>query len=118
MPHRTRSAFTLVEIIIALTLLAVGAAGLGTALMADRRLRDAAAVRAAMAAQSRSRLATLAATRCDNDLGGIARTTWGSERWSAGRSPGRWSVSDSLVPTRTLPGLQSTVIETEVTCPR
>lgn len=116
MPSTPRRAFTLIEIIVALTLLAVGAAGLASALTVDKKLRDAARARTRMAAQLRMRVATIAATRCPSDTSGVARDWWGDERWRATGSGVRARLVDSLIPSRTVLSVRPTALETDIAC--
>jgi prepilin-type N-terminal cleavage/methylation domain-containing protein len=116
MPLTRRPAFTLVEVIVALTLLAVGAAGLASALTADKQLRDAAQARTRMAAQLRARLGTIAATRCMGDTNGVVRDWWGDERWRATTSGDRAHLVDSLIPLRPRLAVRPVTIETEIAC--
>lgn len=113
-----RSAFTLVEIIVALTLLAVGAAGLASALTIDKQLRDAAQARARMAAQLRARLGAVTATRCAGDTSGIAHDGWGDERWRVTGDGDRAHLVDSLIPSRPLLAVRPTTLDTEIACLR
>ena len=116
MPSSHRAAFTLVEIIVALTLLAVGAAGLASALTVDKQLRDTAQVRTRMAAQLRLRLGAIAAMRCASDTSGVARESWGDERWRATSRGDRAHLVDSLIPARPLLAVRATALETEIAC--
>jgi prepilin-type N-terminal cleavage/methylation domain-containing protein len=115
-PNSSRAAFTLVEIIVALTLMAVGAAALASALTVDRQLRDAARVRARMAAQFRVRLGAIAATHCPNETSGVAHDWWGDERWRAIGAGARARLIDSLIPARPVLAVRSTAVDTEVAC--
>jgi prepilin-type N-terminal cleavage/methylation domain-containing protein len=116
MPSAHRTAFTLVEIIVALTLLAVGAAGLASALTIDKKLRDASQVRTRMAAQLRMRIAAIAAARCVGDTSGVAHDWWGDERWRATSGGDRAHLVDSLIPSRPLLAIRPTALETEIAC--
>jgi prepilin-type N-terminal cleavage/methylation domain-containing protein len=116
MPSSHRPAFTLVEIIVALTLLAVGAAGLASALTADKKLRDAAQARTRMAAQLRIRLGAIAATRCTSDTSGVVHEWWGDERWRATGTGDRAHLLDSLIPSRPLLAVRALALDTEVAC--
>ena len=115
MSNVSRAAFTLVEIIVALTLLAVGAAGLASALTADKQLRDAARARTQMAAQLRLRIGTIAAS-CAGDSSGVAHGSWGDERWRSVGSGARAQLIDTLIPRRRLLGGRPLAIDTEIAC--
>ena len=115
-PKSSRFAFTLVEIIVALTLVAVGAAGLASALTVDKKLRDAAQARTRMAAQLRMRLGAIAATRCTSDTSGVAHERWGDERWRAAVSGDRAHLIDSLIPSRPLLAVRALALDTDVAC--
>jgi prepilin-type N-terminal cleavage/methylation domain-containing protein len=113
-PLRVRRAFTLVEVLVALMMLGVAAAGLVSALAGDHRLRDMAAAHTFAADRARERLELLAALPCAGDLSGTSVSAQGAERWRASVSPSAWQLTDSLVP-RT-PG-HALVIEARVACP-
>jgi prepilin-type N-terminal cleavage/methylation domain-containing protein len=93
---RSRPAFSLVEVLIALVLLGVGAAGLASAQLGDQRLRAMAATHATLASRARDRWSALALLPCGADTAGTARGSWGRERWSATVADGRWLLVDSL----------------------
>ena len=113
-----RKAFTLVEVLVALVLLGVAAAGLVTALTGDHRLRAAAAVHGFAAARVRDRLELLAMLPCSGDAAGATTSVWGVERWHARASPSVWQLTDSILPR---PAARSStpplVIEARVACP-
>ena len=111
---RSRLAFTLVEVIVALALMGVAAAGLVTALTGDHHLREMAAVRSFAAARARERLELLAALPCSGDASGVTTSVWGVERWHSQLSLRTWHLTDSLVPP---PPSIPIVIEARVACP-
>lgn len=108
-----RRAFTLVEVLVALVLMGVGAAALVTALTGDHRLRERAAESRFAAASVRARIELLAALPCSGDASGVTASAWGSERWNARASASRWSLTDSVVPR---PPAAPIVIEARVAC--
>ena len=112
--HRPRAAFSLVELLVALTLLGVGAAGLALALAGDRRLRDLADSDARAADRLRARIELLVARPCGIDTAGTSTEPWGAESWRAIAVRGAWHLTDSLVPRRSNAPL---VIEARVACP-
>lgn len=111
---RSRAAFSLVEVLMALSLLGVGLAGLTAALAGDRRIRDLAAAHARAAARARELLEVLAARPCPGDTAGSSADAWGSESWRATAADGAWALTDSLA----LRGSRTPlVIEARVACP-
>ncbi len=109
-PH----AFTIIELLVALIIMGVAAAGLVGALTDDLRLRDLAGAHAFAAGLARERLELLAALPCSQDTSGTTASRWGSESWHAAPSRFSWSLTDSLHLNRsTLP----LVIEARVLCP-
>jgi prepilin-type N-terminal cleavage/methylation domain-containing protein len=113
MPCR-RPGFTLVELLVALVLLGVGAAALATALAGERRLREMADVEAGIAIVTRERLETLAVRRCTAGFAGRRVERWGEERWTASPGAGAWTLIDTLAPR----GTRAPVfITTRVSCP-
>jgi prepilin-type N-terminal cleavage/methylation domain-containing protein len=113
-PRRARRAFTLIEILVALMMMGVAAAGLVSALTGDHRLRDMAAVRTFAADRARERLELLAALPCAGDTSGTTVSAFGAERWRASVSPSAWLLTDSVVPRSPAHVL---VIEARVACP-
>jgi prepilin-type N-terminal cleavage/methylation domain-containing protein len=112
--HRPRAAFSLVELLVAVTLLGVGAAGLALALAGDRRVRDLADSDARAAARARARIELLVARPCGIDTAGTSAGPWGAESWRAIAVRGAWHLTDSLVPRRSNVPL---VFEARVACP-
>src|SRR5579862_1686996 len=94
---RVRAAFSLVEVLVAVTLLAVGSAGLALALTGDRRLRDLADEDSRAAVAARARIESLVAHACGADTAGRSVARWGTESWSAKASGGSWHLLDSLL---------------------
>jgi prepilin-type N-terminal cleavage/methylation domain-containing protein len=113
-PRRARRAFTLIEILVALMMMGVAAAGLVSALTGDHRLRDMATVRTFAADRARERLELLAALPCAGDTSGTNVSALGAERWRASVSPSAWLLTDSVVPR---PPAHALVIEARVACP-
>ncbi len=111
--YRGRAAFSLVELLVALTLVGVSAAGLAVALAGDRRVRDLAAAHAASAARAREHLETLAARTCGADTAEVRSWTWGTEWWRATAAGGAWHLTDSLA----LRHAGTLLIEARVACP-
>jgi prepilin-type N-terminal cleavage/methylation domain-containing protein len=91
-------AFTLVEVLVALVLVGIGAAGLATALGGDHRLRESAAAHSVAAGRARERMELLAVLPCLRDSSGTTASDWGVERWRAQVSPSGWVLTDSLLP--------------------
>ena len=114
-PHR---AFTLIEVLVALVILGVAAAGLVTALTGDHRMRETAAVHGFEAARVRERLERLATLPCSGDAAGATTSVWGVERWHAQASPLTWRLTDSILPRPSVRSPQSPlVIEARIACP-
>jgi prepilin-type N-terminal cleavage/methylation domain-containing protein len=109
-----RRGFTLIEVLVALILLGVASAGLVTSLTGDRKIRDMSAAQLFAAGRARDRIETLALLACAADASGTSVSAWGSERWHASASPTAWSLTDSLVLTRSTVPL---VIQARVACP-
>ena len=110
----SRRGFTLVELLVALVLLGVGAAALATALASEQRLRAMADVEAGVAIVARERLETLAVRRCDAGYAGRRAERWGEERWTATPGAGAWTLVDTLAPRGARPPV---LITTRVSCP-
>lgn len=94
---RRRRAFSLVELLTALMLLAVGLAAFVRAATAVARLENDALLRRALAGVTQARLDSLAAQPCGADRTGQASHAGVSERWSASNDGTRWLVTDSIV---------------------
>lgn len=109
-----RRAFTIIEILVALILMGIAAAGLVSALTGDRRLRDLAAVQTFAADRARERLETLAALPCASATSGTYASALGSERWSATVSQSSWQLTDTLSLARVAAPL---IISARVACP-
>jgi prepilin-type N-terminal cleavage/methylation domain-containing protein len=114
--HRSRAprAFTLVELVIALAIMGVAAAGLAGTLAGDRWLRDMTAANSFVADRTRERIELFAARQCSSDTSGTSVSAWGSERWHAWPSPPIWHLTDSVVLRRSAGPI---VVEAHVTCP-
>lgn len=112
--RRRRAAFSLVELIVALTLVGVAAAGLAVALAGDRHLRDLAAAHAQAASRARERIEWLAARPCGADTMVTSAEAWGTEAWRATVLSGAWHSTDSLALRHVRVPL---VIEARVACP-
>ncbi len=112
--RRARRAFTLIEVLVALMMMGVAAAGLVSALTGDHRLREMAAIHMFAADRARERLELLAALPCAGDLSGTSAFALGAERWSASVSPPVWLLTDSVVPR---PPARVFVLEARVACP-
>ncbi|MFI5233471.1 MAG: prepilin-type N-terminal cleavage/methylation domain-containing protein [Gemmatimonadales bacterium] len=112
-----RRAFTLVEVLVALVLMGVAAAGMVTALSGDHRLREAAAVRTFAAGRARERLELLATLPCSGDSSGASPSRWGVEYWRAQASPTGWRLTDSIVPAASAgSGSAAVVIQARIAC--
>lgn len=113
-PRRARRAFTLIEVLVALMMMGVAAAGLVSALTGDHRLRDMAAANTFAADRARERLELLATLPCTGDLSGTTVSAQGAERWRASVLPSAWQLTDSVVPHAPA---HLFVIEARVACP-
>ena len=111
---RSRRAFTIVELLVALVMMGIAAAALVSALTGDRRLRDLAAAHAFAADRARERLEWLAALPCAADVAGRSASAWGVESWRASPEALAWRLTDSLVLRRWEAPL---VVEARVACP-
>ena len=110
-----RSAFSLVEVLVALALLGVAAAGLAAAVTAERRLRAIALQRSSAASAVRDRLEALAARPCARgDTAGVRALATGTEHWRALATSGAWLVVDSVSSSGSGPGIR---VEARVACP-
>mgnify|MGYP001612196433 FL=1 len=113
---RARSAFSLVELLTALVLLAVGLAAFARAAASVARLENDARLRRALAEATQSRLDSLAAQPCGPALRGEAGHAGVDERWSATSDGRHWSLSDSIA-VRSRPTFARTYV-VAVPCPR
>jgi prepilin-type N-terminal cleavage/methylation domain-containing protein len=112
-PH-LRAGFSLVELLVALTLLGVGATGLAMTLAGDRRVRDLAVAHSRAAERARARLESLAGHPCGADTAGTSTAPWGAESWRATAANGSWRLTDAFL----LRGSsRPLVIEARVACP-
>jgi prepilin-type N-terminal cleavage/methylation domain-containing protein len=109
-----RRAFTLVELLVALIIMGVAAAGLASALTGDRRMRDLAAAHAFAADRARERLELLASLPCSAPASGASASAWALERWSATASPSAWSLTDTVTLVRSSAQM---VVQARVICP-
>jgi prepilin-type N-terminal cleavage/methylation domain-containing protein len=109
-----RPAFTIVELLVALILMAVAATGLVSALTSDRQLRNLAASHAFAADRTRERIEWLAALPCSGAASGSTSATWGAELWYASPVSLAWNLTDSLVLS---PARAPVVIQARVACP-
>jgi len=87
-----RTAFSLVELLVALVLLAVGLAACVRAAAAVARLEGDAARRRLVADVLRARLDSLAATACGPDAAGRAASGGITEDWQATSDGRRWRL--------------------------
>ncbi len=110
-----RRAFTLVEVLVALLLLAVAVAALTATISADRHVRTTAVARAEAANQLRERLEMLAARCGTADTGGINVGAFGVERWRGSAATDVWSLADSVYGS---PGTLTVALEAQVPCHR
>ena len=93
---RHRPGFSLIELLTALVLLAVGLAAYARAAGAVARLENDARLRRAIADVTQARLDSLAAAPCGPSRSGQAQHAGIGERWTATSDGRRWLVSDSL----------------------
>ena len=94
---RSRTGFTLVECLVAVTLLAVGLLGLAGTSLAVQRLTTSAARRAGAAAMAWARLERLRGTACAARASGASASHGLAESWSVAAAPGTTFVTDSLL---------------------
>lgn len=94
---KRRTAFSLVELLTALVLLAVGLAAFVRAAGAVARLENDARLRRALAVVMQARLDSLAARPCGPAHSGQAFHAGIDERWSAVSDGRRWLLRDTLV---------------------
>jgi hypothetical protein len=99
---------------VALVLLGVGAAALGSGTAGHGRLRDLASQHAFAAERVRAHLELLAARQCTADTAGTTDERWGVEAWRAEGATGTWTLTESLVLRRLA---HPVVIEARVACP-
>ena len=93
---RHRTAFSLIELLTALVLLAVGLAAFARAAGAVARLENDARLRRAMADVTQARLDSLAAAPCGPSRPGQGPPAGIGEGWGATTDGRRWLVSDTL----------------------
>jgi prepilin-type N-terminal cleavage/methylation domain-containing protein len=111
--HHGRPAFTVIELLVALTMLGVAVAALVAALTGDRRMRDLAESQRFAADRMRERLESLAVLPCGSDVAGASASVWGSDRWNATAAGSAWRLTDSIALRRAVSPI---VIEASVTC--
>jgi type II secretory pathway pseudopilin PulG len=92
---RSRRALTLVEVVVALSVVGVAGAALVAALVADLRLRNLASSHDAAAHRARDRLGQLAIRACVRDTSGSSLEAWGTEAWRATVEGRSWRLIDS-----------------------
>lgn len=98
---RAHRAFSLVELLTALVLLAVGLAAFVRAAGAIARLESDARLRRVVAQAVRARLDSLAGQPCGAARSGTAEREGVHERWTASPDDGRLQLADSVtVPAR------------------
>lgn len=112
---RRRSAFSLVELLTALMLLAVGLAAFARAAGAVARLENETQLRRALADAMQSRLDSLATEPCGAGRSGQAFHHGITERWLATSDGRRWFVTDSIA-VRARPALSRHYVVT-IPCP-
>ena len=95
--HTTRNAFTIVEALVATTIIGIASAALAISLAANSRLRGRAAARIVAARVATERLGFLSARPCAAaDTAGTASSAGTSEAWTARRTAGGWTYTDSI----------------------
>lgn len=91
-----RVGFSLVEVLVALTLAAVAGAGLTVVQSGHRRLAELAAGHDEASQRVREHLEHLAGLACVADTAGSSSGRWGNERWRATIVTRRWVLVDSV----------------------
>ena len=91
-----RSGLSLIELLTALVLLAVGLAAYARAAGAVARLENDARLRRALADVTQARLDSLAALPCASARAGQAQFAGVGEKWSARSDGRRWTLTDSI----------------------
>jgi prepilin-type N-terminal cleavage/methylation domain-containing protein len=110
---KTRRAFSLVEVVVALTVLGISVAALAPALAGDHRLRGLAAETAGAARTASAHLELLATRACPGDTAGAQVEPWGGEWWRAVANRRTWRLTDSLAVRRSTAPI---VIDARVAC--
>lgn len=91
------SAFTIVEALVATTILGIASAALVASLAANSHLRSRASAKTTAAQLSAERIGFLAARACTApDSAGATGGAAASELWTARRSAGGWKYTDSI----------------------
>jgi len=108
-----RAAFTLIEVLMALVVLAAAASALAATLTADRRMRDAATARVDAARRVRDRLERFAARCGVTDTSGSAVASGLSDAWRAAPVAGGWRFTDSV---RAATGAEVLAVAATVRC--
>lgn len=111
---RTPRAFSIVELLTALVLLAVGVAAYARAATAVSRLENQAHLRSAVAAVERARLDSLADLPCGTSREGTAAHRGILERWTL-RPDARHAVLDQRLDVPSWPSLSRRVV-TPIPC--
>jgi prepilin-type N-terminal cleavage/methylation domain-containing protein len=92
---RTRG-FTLVELVVAVLIMAVGVMGLASTAAVVSRLMGGAGQQVVAAAVASSRFEQLRSLQCSRIAGGAATTRGVSEKWSIGGTTPNLAVVDSV----------------------
>jgi type II secretory pathway pseudopilin PulG len=90
-----RRALSLVEVVVALSLIGVAGAALVAALVGDLRLRALASSHDGAAHRAHERLELLAIRSCSRDTSGSSVEVWGAELWRAAVNGRSWRLIDS-----------------------
>jgi len=97
MPHTFRSAFTIVEALVAATIVGLASAALALSLAASGTLRQRASARTGAAELTVGRVATLGARGCSAaDTSGTTASHTLTERWGAQRAGAAWIYADTI----------------------
>ena len=110
---KPRHALSLVEVVVALTVVGIAVAAVAIALAGDYRLRGLAAAEEGAATEARSRLEFLAVRPCVRDTAGMSVEPWGRNAWRAVVDGRTWRLTDTLVVRRRTSAI---VIETRIAC--
>lgn len=116
--HRTRSGFSIVEVLVALVLVTVGLLGIAGNGALAVRVTGAAARERRAAQRASDRIAQLSAQGCAPARSGIASdaATGGSEQWSVGAESNGVALVEARVRWPAPSGAQSILLRSAMLC--